>query len=251
MYGAIIGDLAGSIYEYDQTKGIKYPNKKELIEDNSFFSDDTILTIAILDAIKSKGSYEEYLKKYIKKYKDYRPDFEPYFKTSFSPRLIDWSNGNINGNSIGNGALMRISPVGYMFYNEADVIKNALYATIPTHNSEEAIYSATAVALIIFYLRKGLDLKEIYEVLQVNPVYKEFTKFNKTCYETLNNCLYILYNSNSFEESIINAVNMGGDTDTNACIVGSMAEALYGVDYDLKNKALERIPSEFVRVLRR
>ena len=251
MYGAIIGDLAGSIYEYDQTKGIKCPNKKELIEDEAFFSDDTILTIAILDAIQSKGDYGEYLKKYINMYRNYKPNFEPYFDSSFSPNMLKWADGDIKGNSTGNGALMRISPVGYKFFNESDVIKNAIYATIPSHDSKEAIYSATTVALIIFYLRKGLDLKEIYDIVLAYPEYKEFTKFNKTCYETLNNCLYVLKNSNSFEESIINAVNMGGDTDTNACIVGSMAEALYGIDYDLKRQAESKLPKEFVRVLRR
>ena len=251
MYGAIIGDLAGSIYEYDQIKGIKNPNKKILIEDNSFFSDDTILTIAILDCIKNSGNYEDYLKQYIQKYKDYKPNFEPYFNTSFSPSMLKWAEGKKPGNSTGNGALMRISPVGYMFYNEADVIKNAISATMPSHNSEEAIYYSIVVALIIFYLRKGLDLKEIYEVLKVNPAYKEFTKYNKTCSETIHNCLYVLYNSNSFEDAIITTVNMGGDTDTNACIVGSMAEALYGIDYELKNTVHEKIPKEFVRVLTR
>ena len=80
MYGAIIGDLAGSIYEYDQTKQIKNITIDKIISDNSFYSDDTILTIAILDAIQNNKDYNKYLRDYIKRYKDYKPKFSPYFK---------------------------------------------------------------------------------------------------------------------------------------------------------------------------
>ena len=83
MYGAIIGDLAGSIYEYDQVKKVAPVEVENLIPNSAFYSDDTILTIAILDCILNGGNYEEYLKVYIKEYKDYKPDFKPYFKTTF------------------------------------------------------------------------------------------------------------------------------------------------------------------------
>ena len=105
MYGAIIGDLAGSIYEYNQTKEIKNIVKNEIIEENSFYSDDTILTIAIMDAIMNNKDYEPYLKNYIKKYSSYRPNYTPYFKSSFSPNMIKWANGDISLQSKGNGAL--------------------------------------------------------------------------------------------------------------------------------------------------
>lgn len=81
MYGAIIGDLAGSIYEFEQTKTIKEVNIEKIIEEKSFYSDDTILTIAIADAILNGQDYEKYLRYYIKKYSSYKPNFEPYFKT--------------------------------------------------------------------------------------------------------------------------------------------------------------------------
>ena len=249
MYGAIIGDLAGSIYEYNQTKKIEHIHTKELIPINSFYSDDTILTIAITDAILNNRDYDKYLRYYINKYKEYKPDFNPYFKTAFSPGIIKWSTSNNIGNSIGNGAIMRISPIGYLFNNEEDIIRESKLATLPTHNSNQAITSATIVALIIYYLRKGITLKDIYTKLELNPIYKEFTKFNITCEETLNNCLYILYNSNSFEDAIIKTIYMGGDTDTNACIVGSMAEALYGINNELITKANTKIPEEFKLVL--
>lgn len=249
MLGAIYGDKAGSIYEYSQIKGIKPVDSKELITEQSFYSDDTIETIAIMDAIVNNRDYGETLKEYILNYENYRPNFEPYFKTSFSPGTIKWAKGLGRNNSIGNGALMRISPVGYLFDSEEDVIENAKLATIPSHNSNEAIDSATTVALMIYYFRKGLTKEEVFKKLRIYTEYKPFVKFNTTCYETLNNCLYALYNSNSFEDSIRKTLLMGGDTDTNCCIVGSISEALYGMNSEEINLARKDLPDEFIKVL--
>lgn len=249
MYGAIIGDLAGSIYEYDQTKKIKFIKTNKIIEDNAFYSDDTILTIAILDAILHDRNYDKYLREYIKKYKDYKPNFNPYFKTIFSNSLIKWANEDNIGTSIGNGAMMRISPVGYLFDTEKDVITNSRLATIPSHNSEEAIKCATKIALVIFYLRKGLTIDEIYDKLAIKIKFNPFNKFNVTCEQTIDNCLFTLYNSNNFEDAIRRTIALGGDTDTNACIVGSMAEALYGIDNELIETANSKLPKEFVKIL--
>ena len=204
MYGAIIGDLAGSIYEYDQLGHVHSIQMKKLIEDNAFYSDDTILTIAVLDAILHDKDYDFYLRKYIQEYREYKPDFSPYFKSSFSPNLIKWSKSNIIGNSHGNGAMMRISPVGYMFNSKKEVIENVRLATIPSHNSKSAIDSSTLIALIIYYSRKGYSKEEIFEMMNINPMYVPFSKFNTTCEETIGNCLYALYNSNSSELKKLN-----------------------------------------------
>ena len=222
-----------------------------LIEDNAFYSDDTILTIAILDAIVHDRNYDSYLRKYIHEYKEYKPNFSPYFKSSFSPNLIKWSESNISGTSHGNGAMMRISPVGYMFDSEKEVIENARLATIPSHNSKEAIDSATMVALIIYYSRKGYKKDEIFKMMNIDIKYIPFAKSNTTCEETLQNCLYALYNSNSFEDAISKTLLMGGDTDTNCAIVGSMSEALYGIGDELIEKVNEKIPKNFVKILSR
>lgn len=249
MYGAIIGDLAGSIYEYDQFQHVHSIKLDKIIEENSFYSDDTILTIAILDAILNDKNYDYYLRKYIKEYLLYKPSYSPYFEKVFSPNLIKWSNENKQGNSHGNGAMMRISPIGYMFNSEKEVIENAYLATIPSHNSKEAVESARKIALIIYYLRNNIDLETIFKKLDINPIYKPFTRFNYTCEDTIDNCLYILYNSINFEDAIKKAVQLGGDTDTNACIVGSMAEALYGIDNNLIQLVNKKIPEEFKKVL--
>lgn len=250
MFGAIIGDLSGSIYEYDQIKKVtqKYIDG-QIITKDSFFSDDTILTIAILDAVLNNKNYEYYLKKYTTEYINYKPNFTPYFKTSFSPMFIKWVNDNKIGTSIGNGAMMRISPIGYLFDNEKDIITNAKLATMPSHNTEEAINCATVIALIIFYLRKGLSKEEIIKRLNIKIKYEEFIKFNYTCKDTIDNCLYALFTSNNFEDSIKKVISYGGDTDTNACIVGSMAEALFGIDENLISEASKKIPFDFVQIL--
>ena len=251
MYGAIVGDLAGSIYEFKQLKEIQSIKMNNIIEKDAFYSDDTILTIAILDAILHNKDYDYYLRKYIQEYSDYKPNFTPYFKSPFSPNLIKWSNSNVIGTSHGNGAMMRISPVGYMFDSEKDVIENAKLATIPSHNSKEAIDSATLIALMIYYSRKGYTKDEIYEMMNIDVKYNTFVKFNTTCEETLGNCMYALYNSNSFEDAIRKTLLMGGDTDTNCAIVGSIAEAMYGIDNEVIEKVNDKIPKKFVKILNR
>ena len=251
MYGAIIGDLAGSIYEYSQLKRVEPIETEELIKANSFYSDDTIETIAILDAIINNKDYGDTLREYILKYESYKPDFSPYFKFSFSINTINWAKGVGKSNSIGNGAMMRISPVGYLFNSENDVIENARLATIPSHNSKEAIDCATIIALMIYYFRKGLSKEDVYKRLNLKIEYIPFTKFNTTCLETLNNCIYSIYNSVSFEDAIKKALLLGGDTDTNACIVGSVAESIYGTSAILIKRVEEKIPEDFVAVLKR
>ena len=109
---------------------------------------------------------------------------------------------------------------------------------------------ATIIALIIFYARKDLTKEEIIEKLNIKYSYKPFEKFNLTCHETIDNCLYALFTSNSFEEAIRKVISYGGDTDTNACITGSMAEALYGIDESLIEQASKKIPSQFVKKLK-
>ena len=251
MYGAIIGDLAGSIYEYNQIRTIKPVKVGKIIEDNAFYSDDTILTIAIADAILNGKDYEKYLRYYIKKYSEYKPPFKPYFKAAFSPGLIKWANGIAEGNSRGNGAMMRISPVGYMFDNPNVVVEQAKLATIPSHNCTESILSAQTIALVIYYLRHGYSKESVYKLLSIELDSHPFFKFNSTCYETIDNCLYVLYNSTSFEDSIRNIISYGGDTDTNACIVGGMAEALYGIPEYLIEEANKKIPEDFIKILKK
>jgi len=249
MLGAIYGDKAGSTYEYNQLKEIKPINSEKLIIPTSFYSDDTIETIAIMDSIINQKDYEQTLKEYILNNINYKPNFHPYFKSSFSPNTIKWATGSGKNNSTGNDALMRISPVGYLFNDEKEIIENAYLATIPSHNFEEAIKSATIIALMTYYFRNGMTKLDVYKKLQIAIKYEPFIKFNTTCHETLNNCLYALYNSNSFEDAIRKTLLMGGDTDTNCCIVGGLAEALYGMNDEEITAAKANLPKAYLKIL--
>lgn len=249
MWGSIIGDLAGSIYEYSQIKEVSPIVVDELIKDESFYSDDTILTVAVLDAILNDQDYSKYIKEYGKRFISYRPDVTPYFKTSFSPGFIKWLKSDEVGCSMGNGAMMRIAPVGFMFDDLDKVKEESKKATMPSHNNEESIKCAQVVASIIYLARNGYSKNEIIDLLDLNISFKPFTKFNYTCSDTIGNCLYAVFTTDSFESALREVISYGGDTDTNACIVGGMAEAFYGVDQLLVDKAREKVPERFVKVL--
>jgi ADP-ribosylglycohydrolase len=251
MLGAIIGDLAGSTYEYQQFCQTRPVKNKKLLRKNSFYSDDTILTMAIADAILNGEDYGKKLREYVQKYISYKPNIKPYFERIFSPEFYAWSLTNTVGISAGNGAMMRISPVGFLFDNEEEVIKNARLACISSHNSEEAISNATIIARVIFLARKGLTKEEIKNKLGLKCQKPKLTQFNRTCSETIDVVLFSFFKGNSFEECIKLAISFGGDTDTNACIVGGMAEAMYGIDESLKEKALEYLPEEFKDILKK
>ena len=248
MLGAIIGDLAGSVYEYEQMNNVKPIIINDIIEDDSFYSDDTILTISIIDCVINNKDYDKTLRDYVNNY-NIVPNIKPYFENIFSPGMVQWAKGNIIGNSCGNGAMMRISPIGYLFDTEEEVIEQSRLATAPSHNSKEAIECAQTVALIILYARQGLSKKEIISKLNLTIIKPEVKSFNITCNETIDVCLWSLFNAENFKDSIRLAVSFGGDTDTNACIVGSMAEAMYGIDDDLRQKALKKLPKKFVAII--
>lgn len=248
MFGAIIGDIAGSIYEYGQIKKVSPVKVNNIIEEDGFYSDDTILTMAVADAILQGKDYGETLRDWGNRYSKYKPNHTPYFETSFSPGFMKWAKDKYVGTSAGNGAMMRVSPVGYLFDTIEEVEENAKLATIPSHNTEDAVNAATMVAKIILYARNGVSKEDIVNKLGINVKKPNIEKFNYTCNDTIDVCLYSLFTSTSFEESIARAVAFGGDTDTNACIVGSMAEAMYGVPEDLKKKAISKLPPDMLQV---
>ena len=270
MLGAIIGDLTGSLDEYQEFKDslkktinlkrrLERLHKQELIEEESFYSDDTILTIAILDAILNNESYESKLKEYGLKYKDEIPKNIDYFDYMFSPGFIKWCNSNEVGKSIGNGSAMRVSSVGYLFNDEETVLKEAEKATIPSHNTKEAVDAASAVALSIYLARKGLNRELIKEIISTKFNYKldyDLEELRKVylfdgSYKVVPLCIYVALSSNSFEESIRKAVSIGGDTDTIACITGSISEALFGIPDKYIDKAYSKLPNEFVKLLKK
>lgn len=251
MYGNIIGDLAGSIYEYGQIKKVSPITIDKLITDDSFISDDTILTVAMIDAILNDKKYEEKLREYGLRYENFVKPNLPYFEKSFSPGFTKWIHGNFEGQSCGNGAMMRIAPIGYLFNSLEEVEEQTKLATIPSHNSKEAIECATIIAKIIFLARKGFSKDEIIKKLNITLYEKKIKKFNYTCSDTIDICLYALFTMDNFEDAIKKVLSYGGDTDTNACIVGGMAEAMYGINEQYIKQANEKLPEEFTKVLKK
>lgn len=268
MYGAIIGDIVGSVYEYDEfnnsEKGIinlerrlEILSKKDLIEENCFYSDDTILTIAILDSVLNGFSYSDKLKEYGFKYGTEKLNKPNYFEYMFSSNFTQWCKGEKEGNSIGNGCMMRIAPIGFLYNSLEEVEKNSELATIPSHNSKIAIRASKVVSSVIYLARTGSSKSEIIEFLKdrynINLEYnleelQNTYLFDSTC-NVLEICLYILFISNDYESAIRNAISIGGDTDTIACIVGGMAEALYGVPQYLIEIAKTKLPNKFNKLL--
>lgn len=269
MYGAIIGDLIGSLYEYeeflDSRKQIINKDRrkdsstaKELFKDNCFYSDDTILTMAVLDSIINKKDYEQTIKQYAKNINLFAKTEQKTFPNHFSKRFLDWCDNKEKNDSIGNEASMRISSIAYL-YDALDKIEEEVFkCTITSHNSEEAIKGAKAVASAIYLARKRKAKEEIKNYIENNFNYD--LNFDLECLhnnylfssltsKTIPQCIYLFLISKDFEDLMRKALYIGGDTDTIACIAGSIGEAYYGIKKEWINKAKNKLPKEFVNLL--
>ena len=251
MLGAIIGDVVGSYYEVLEVKEIKnghrsYNDRIKILDqntplftENSSVTDDSILTFAIYKAIKENKPYEEMLKYYAKQEINLGKDM--YGRSRFGKGFVEWVNSNTQGTSYGNGASMRISPVGFLFNTLEEVKQETYKATIPSHNHQETILCAEAVATSIFLLRNGISKEELKEYIEKNYFKLDYDleklrrnyKFSSKSIDSVPQAIYTFLESNSFEETIRNAISIGGDTDTIACIAGSLAESYYGIPENL------------------
>ncbi len=255
MLGAIIGDIVGSYYEVLEVKDIKnnhrpYEERIKILDQNTPLfteecsaTDDSILTFAIYKAITENRNYEEVLKEYAKKEIDLGKD--KYGRSRFGKGFVEWVNSNTQGTSYGNGASMRISPVGYLFDTLEEVKEETYKATIPSHNHAESLLCAEAVSTSIFLLRKGISKEELKKYLEENYFKLDYDledlrrnyRFSSKSINSVPQAIFTFLESNSFEETIRNAISIGGDTDTIACIAGSLAAAIYEIPEDLINKA--------------
>lgn len=244
MLGAIIGDIVGSRFEFNNTD--KYNFK--LFANGCSYTDDTICTVAVADAILSGKSYEERLHHWCRMF--------PHPMGGYGGSFARWvaSDDPQPYNSFGNGSAMRVSPVAWAFNDLDKILFEAEKTAIITHNHPEGIKGAVAVAHAIYHLRTTHDLAGLESVM--NAYYPDFMSgnyapgvFNETCQGTVPVCLKILVTSTSFEDAIRKAVSWGGDSDTIGAIVGSMAEAQWGVPSDMAMQALKFIPGSMVTVV--
>ncbi len=269
MLGAIIGDVAGSYYEVLEVQEVKQKRKRTyeerikildektpLFTENSSCTDDSILTYSIYDAIKNNDQgYEKYLRMYGSREVKLGKDL--YGRSRFGKGFIDWLKGTYQGTSYGNGSAMRISPVGFLFNTIEEVKENSYLATIPSHNHPEALKAAEAVAVSIFLLRNGQSKEEVKEYIE--KLYYELNynledlrhnyKFTSKAEFSTPQALFCFFESKDFESTIRNAISIGGDTDTIACIAGALAEAHYGVPENLKEQVKPYLRSYMLDLL--
>lgn len=238
MIGAIVGDIAGSVYEWNNIKTKEFP----LFSPECFFTDDTVMTLAIADGLMNGGSREAFIKA-MKKY----GRLYPY--AGYGSRFGNWilTDDTSPYNSWGNGSAMRVSPVAWAFNTLSEVEEYAEICAAVTHNHPEGIKGARATAAAIFLARTGATREEIREYIEkqygydlsrtldeIRPNYR----FDESCQGTVPEAIIAFLESVSFEDAIRNAISLGGDSDTLAAITGSIAEATYGIPKDIKDKAM-------------
>jgi ADP-ribosylglycohydrolase len=238
MLGAIIGDVIGSVYEWHNVKTTEFV----LFGRQSRFTDDTVMTVAVADAILnrerqsnpiadmmfSKNTYQAKLREYGRKYPD----------AGYGGMFIEWlsSESPKPYRSYGNGSAMRVSPVGFAFDTIEEVLKEAKRSTVVTHNHREGVKGAQAVASAVFLARTGSTMDEIkryitkqfrYNLSQrlddIRPTYK----FDASCQGSVPQAIIAFLESESFMDAIRKAISIGGDSDTIACITGGIAQAFY------------------------
>lgn len=251
MIGAIAGDIIGSVYERNNIKTKDFA----LFSDQCFFTDDSILTIALADSILQNTPYVDNLKKF----------YHWYPNGGYGGRFHQWARSKNPKpyNSWGNGAAMRISPVGYAYNKLNTVLQKAKEFTEVTHNHPEGIKGGQATAAAIFLARTGkskTDIKEFIEakfeydlskhVDEIRPTYT----FDVSSQGTVPQAIRAFIDSLDFEDALRTAVSLGGDTDTLACITGGIAQAFYkGVPESIQSKVytilderLGKITEEFM-----
>jgi ADP-ribosylglycohydrolase len=249
MLGAIAGDIIGSIYEAQPIKTREFP----LFGPGCRFTDDTVLTVAVAEAILSGASYGECLRTFGRRY--------PH--AGYGAAFQNWlhSEDPQPYNSWGNGAAMRVSPVGFAFDSEARVLQAAGQTAAVTHNHPEGIRGARATALAVFLARTGGSKSEIRKKITtsfgydlgrsldaVRPAYR----FDISCQGTVPEAILAFLESSSYEDAVRNAVSLGGDSDTLACITGGIAEAFYGgVPETVRVAARALLPSDLLAVVDR
>jgi ADP-ribosylglycohydrolase len=244
MIGAIAGDILGSQYEFNN---ISNENFGPLFSDKSTYTDDSVLTISTADVILNDGIFSEQYLKYAQIYpnRGYGSNFKEMVKRG---RLEPYD-------SYGNGSAMRVSPVGWAYDEDSIVAINAKKSAECTHNNPEGIKGSQAVARAILAARKGYDKEYIKKMVEeigydLSKKTHEFPRqFDVTCQGTIPRCMAILFETDDFEGAMRKAVAMGGDVDTNCCIVGGICDALYGLpSREVIEETYARLPKQMADV---
>ena len=259
MYGAILGDMIGSPYEFDMgSKSKEFP----LFSERSTFTDDTVMTLAVADAFcdiqpdADVAWIKTRLVESMHRYGEMYPD------AGYGGRFAMWLflEGNEPYNSWGNGSAMRVSSVAWIYDDLETVRTMARVSAEVTHNHPEGIKGAEATASAIFLARTGKSKSEIkayveeafgYDLSRTCDEIRPNYHHVESCQETVPEAITAFLEGESFEDVIRTAVSLGGDCDTLTCIAGSIAEAFYGVSEELKMECRSRLPAQLLKVLLR
>ena len=259
MYGAILGDIIGSPYEFDRgNKSKDFP----LFSRNSKFTDDSVMTLAVADAFLSlppQVSDEDIHRFLVRSMQTYGQAFPHAGYGGMFRRWLKAPHPQPYG-SYGNGSAMRVSSAGWLFDDLETVRHMARLSAEVTHNHPKGIKGAEATASAIFLARTGSTKAEIKAYIEANfhydlsrtcdeirPTYRHV----ESCQETVPEAITAFLEGNSFEDVIRTAVSLGGDCDTLTCIAGSIAEGYYGVPEELKQQCRAKLPEDLLEVLRR
>lgn len=249
LVGAIAGDMVGSLYEARPIKTKEFA----LFSRGSRFTDDSVLTIAIADALLTDGEFAVALKRWGRRYPDVG------YGASFMHWLLSPSSGPYH--SWGNGSAMRVSAVGYACNSVGSVLHRAEQTAVVTHDHPEGVKGAQAVALAVFLARSGSDTQHIKNEMEkrfnydlnrrldhIRPRYQ----FDVSCQGSVPESLIAFMESADYEDAIRNAVSLGGDSDTMACIAGAIAQAYYGgIPQWIVDAVEERLTEDLLDVVHR
>ena len=239
MLGAIAGDIIGSVHEFRQEKTVDFP----LFAEGSRFTDDTVLTIAVAECLLTDVPYVDKFHEYTREYPDrcYGLRFWRWVESGFREPYNSW----------GNGAAMRVSPVGFARPTLEEVLHEAKRSAEVTHDHPEGVRGAQATAASVFLARQGESKSRIRQFIQaefgydlnrtvedIRPTYS----FNESCQGTVPEAIIAFLDSSDYEETVRLAISLGGDADTLACIAGGIAEPFYGgVPEDIAQLSMARL----------
>ena len=247
IIGAISGDIIGSVYEFDNVKTVKF----DLFCDESFFTDDSVLTLATMDALLNQKNYTENYQKFGRR----------YLNAGYGGNFYDWifDDNPEPYNSWGNGSAMRVSPVGWYSNSIEEVMAEARKTAEVTHNHPEGIKGAQSTAAAIYLARTGRSKNEIKKfivdtfhydldpkIVDIRPNYK----FDVSCQGSVPEAIIAFLESSDYESAIRLAISIGGDSDTIACITGGIAEAFYqSVPEHIIENVLGILPQELIDII--
>lgn len=268
MLGAIIGDMVGSVYEFENIKTTDFP----FFSPRSTYTDDSIMTVAVAEWLLTDNRHthdtlEEIMVKYAAAFPcpmgGYGGGFAQWL---FRPeRLVDYKTGEIAGrrvpyNSWGNGAAMRASAVGWKFRTLEETEKVAALSASITHDHPEGIKGAQATAAAIFLARTGKSKQEIKDYIEQRFGYdlsrhtddiRRTYGWEDSCQGTVPPAIRAFLDSTDFESAVRIAISIGGDSDTLACITGGIAEAYYGeIPQEIFRQTMDIIPESFRYMLK-